>query len=108
MSLFNQNIINWYSLNKRDLPWRHSKNAYQIWLSEVILQQPRVEQGLPYYHSILNAFPRVEDLAAAEENKLMELWQGLGYYSRARNMQKCAKIVSYYYFRFWCLIWFCE
>src|SRR5438034_292824 len=79
-------IIKWYQQNKRDLPWRNSKDPYKIWLSEIILQQTRVEQGLPYYEKFVKHFPTVRHLAAAPADKVMKLWQGLGYYSRARNL----------------------
>jgi len=86
-------ITEWYKLNKRMLPWRQTKSAYHIWLSEVILQQTRVQQGLPYYNKFIKAFPKVEDLAQATESDVLLLWQGLGYYSRARNMHFTAKII---------------
>ena len=86
-------IINWYHLNKRDLPWRTTKKAYIIWLSEIILQQTRVEQGLPYFHKFLQHYPSVSDLAVADEQEILNDWQGLGYYSRARNLHKTAKEV---------------
>ena len=90
---FSGRIIQWYLLNKRDLPWRETKDPYAIWLSEVILQQTRVDQGLSYYHRFLMAFPKVNDLADAEEFEVMKLWQGLGYYSRARNLHSTAKSI---------------
>jgi A/G-specific adenine glycosylase len=90
---FGEIIIDWYNNNKRDLPWRGIKDPYKIWLSEVILQQTRVEQGLPYYNKFIDAFPTIFDLAKASENKVLKLWQGLGYYSRARNMLITAKII---------------
>ena len=90
---FSGRIIQWYLLNKRDLPWRETKDPYAIWLSEVILQQTRVDQGLSYYHRFLTAFPKVKDLADAEEFEVMKLWQGLGYYSRARNLHSTAKSI---------------
>lgn len=80
--------------NKRDLPWRATSDPYPIWLSEVMLQQTRVSQALPYYHSFLEHFPTVKILADADEEKVLKLWQGLGYYSRARNMHGTAKMVS--------------
>ena len=89
-----QNLINWYSREKRDLPWRQSKDPYRIWLSEIILQQTRVAQGLPYYENFIHEYPTVHDLADAEESKVLRTWQGLGYYSRARNLHKTAKIIS--------------
>jgi A/G-specific adenine glycosylase len=90
---FTSKIIKWYDLNKRDLPWRNTKNPYFIWISEIILQQTRVSQGLPYYEKFVQAFPTVEALALAKEQEVLSLWQGLGYYSRARNMHACAQTV---------------
>ncbi|WP_316846588.1 A/G-specific adenine glycosylase [Pedobacter psychrodurus] len=90
---FQNELINWYLINKRDLPWRHTNDAYTIWLSEVILQQTRVEQGLPYFNKFLANFPTVSDFASATEAKVLKLWQGLGYYSRGRNMHATAQIV---------------
>ncbi|NMN38419.1 A/G-specific adenine glycosylase [Pedobacter sp. SG918] len=90
---FQNELINWYLINKRDLPWRHTNDAYTIWLSEVILQQTRVEQGLPYFNRFLENFPTVADFANATEAKVLKLWQGLGYYSRGRNMHATAQIV---------------
>lgn len=80
----------WYEKNQRELPWRETRNPYQIWLSEVILQQTRIDQGLGYYHRFLNAFPDVTALAAASEDEVLKLWQGLGYYTRARNLHRAA------------------
>jgi A/G-specific adenine glycosylase len=91
---FSETIIAWYSKNARDLPWRKTKDPYVIWLSEIILQQTRVAQGLPYFHRLLEAFPSVLDLAQADEDYLFRLWQGLGYYSRARNLHKAAKMIA--------------
>lgn len=90
---FAQALLTWYQTNARDLPWRQTQEAYVIWLSEIILQQTRVAQGLPYFHRLLTAFPTVFDLAAADESTLFRHWQGLGYYSRARNLHKTAKRV---------------
>ncbi|MEX1189773.1 MAG: A/G-specific adenine glycosylase [Bacteroidia bacterium] len=90
---FSEIILQWYSQNKRVLPWRNNKNPYSVWLSEIILQQTRIEQGLSYYLKFLEAFPKVEDLANADEDLVMSLWQGLGYYSRARNLHAAAKMV---------------
>ena len=84
-------ILSWYDQNKRDLPWRTSKNPYFIWISEVVLQQTRVEQGAPFYHRLVSAFPTVEALASAEEHEVLLVWKGLGYYSRARNLHKAAR-----------------
>ena len=84
----------WYKLNKRELPWRETTNPYYIWLSEIILQQTRVEQGMEYYERFISAFPDVNALAAASEEDVLLLWQGLGYYSRARNLHKAAQQIS--------------
>lgn len=84
-------LLQWYGENKRDFPWRKSKDPYRIWLSEIILQQTRVEQGLPYYQKFIQTFPTIHDLATASEERVLKLWQGLGYYSRARNMRNTAK-----------------
>ncbi|WP_298238665.1 A/G-specific adenine glycosylase [uncultured Algibacter sp.] len=88
---FSKIIINWYSINKRILPWRQTKDPYCIWLSEIILQQTQVKQGLPYYKSFLDRYPSVFYLASADESEVLKLWQGLGYYSRARNLHATAK-----------------
>lgn len=90
---FAPTIINWYQSNKRDLPWRHTKDPYKIWISEIILQQTRVNQGLKYYLKFINHFPKVADMAKASEDDILKLWQGLGYYSRARNLHATAKII---------------
>ncbi|HMV07728.1 MAG TPA: A/G-specific adenine glycosylase [Cyclobacteriaceae bacterium] len=90
---FTKKVVQWFEKNKRDLPWRETKDPYRIWLSEIILQQTRVSQGLPYYLKFVEAFPSVYDLANAPEQKVLRLWQGLGYYTRARNLHKCAKEV---------------
>jgi A/G-specific adenine glycosylase len=90
---FSNDIIDWYHENRRTLPWRETKDPYRIWLSEVILQQTRVNQGLPYYLKFIEAFPSVIELANAPEDAVLRLWQGLGYYSRARNLHRCAKVV---------------
>jgi A/G-specific adenine glycosylase len=90
---FSDALIQWYDQNKRDLPWRHTTNAYVIWLSEIILQQTRVEQGMPYFYRFLEKYPDVKSFAAASEDEILKLWQGLGYYSRGRNMLKTAKQV---------------
>ena len=88
-------LITWYQIHKRDLPWRHTCDPYAIWLSEVILQQTRVNQGMAYYFRFLELFPTVFDLAAASEDEVLKAWQGLGYYSRARNLHGTAKRVAY-------------
>ena len=92
--VFSNSLIQWYLNNKRDLPWRNTPNPYLIWLSEIMLQQTRVAQGLPYYLAFTNAFPTVFDLANASEEQVLKLWQGLGYYSRARNLHKTAQHVA--------------
>ena len=91
---FTNILINWYLANKRDLPWRETNDPYAIWLSEIILQQTRVAQGMPYFYSFLDAFPTVFDLANAQEEQVLKLWQGLGYYSRARNLHKTAQYIA--------------
>lgn len=87
-------LLHWYEENKRALPFRATTDPYKIWLSEIILQQTRVEQGMPYYHSFTNTYPTIVDLANAHEDAVMRLWQGLGYYSRARNLHQTAKIIA--------------
>lgn len=84
-------LTHWYSINKRFLPWRNTNNPYYIWLSEIILQQTHVKQGLPYYEAFITKYPTVFDLAEADEEAVLKLWQGLGYYSRARNLHTTAK-----------------
>ncbi|HET8885033.1 MAG TPA: A/G-specific adenine glycosylase [Salinimicrobium sp.] len=91
---FSKKLIDWYLENKRDLPWRNTTEPYRVWLSEIILQQTRVEQGFAYYLKFLERFPVVEDLANASEEEILKMWQGLGYYSRARNLHATAKYVS--------------
>ncbi|MCK0158627.1 A/G-specific adenine glycosylase [Cellulophaga sp. F20128] len=88
---FSQKILHWYSLNKRSLPWRNTTDPYKIWLSEIMLQQTRVAQGTSYYLTFEKHFPTIFDLANASEEKILKLWQGLGYYSRARNLHYTAK-----------------
>ncbi|HXB14093.1 MAG TPA: A/G-specific adenine glycosylase [Bacteroidia bacterium] len=90
MSEWSHKLLNWYNKNKRDLPWRNTADAYKIWLSEVILQQTRVNQGMNYYLAFTKKYPTVLKLAAASEHEVLKLWQGLGYYSRARNMHNAA------------------
>ncbi|MCP4975695.1 MAG: A/G-specific adenine glycosylase [Maribacter sp.] len=91
--IFSQKILLWYAKNKRTLPWRRTKDPYRIWLSEIMLQQTRVAQGMPYYLKFIEQFPSVHDLAKATEERVLKLWQGLGYYSRARNLHATAKMV---------------
>ena len=88
---FRQKLLTWYDVNKRDLPWRRSKNPYHIWVSEIMLQQTRVDTVIPYYERFLDWFPTVESLANAPEERLLKVWEGLGYYSRVRNMQTAAR-----------------
>ena len=88
---FRQKLLAWYDENKRDLPWRRSKNPYHIWVSEIMLQQTRVDTVIPYYERFLDWFPTVESLANAPEERLLKAWEGLGYYSRVRNMQTAAR-----------------
>lgn len=91
--MFSDKLILWYEENGRSLPWRSTQNPYYIWLSEIILQQTRIEQGMSYYHRFVETFPTVNDLAAASEQEVLKLWQGLGYYSRARNLHKAARYI---------------
>lgn len=91
---FYNTLINWYLQNKRDLPWRKTTDPYHIWLSEIMLQQTRVAQGMPYFFSFTKEFPTVFELANADEEKVLKLWQGLGYYSRARNLHKTAQFIA--------------
>jgi A/G-specific adenine glycosylase len=91
MTDFHLLIKDWYRLNKRDLPWRKTTDPYQIWLSEIILQQTRVDQGLSYYQKFTETYPTIHDLAMANEDDVLRNWQGLGYYSRARNMHTTSK-----------------
>lgn len=88
-----ENLLTWYNKNKRDLPWRRTKNPYYIWISEIMLQQTRVEAVKVYYERFITRLPTLYDLATIEEDELLKLWEGLGYYSRVRNMQKTAKIL---------------
>ena len=94
MHHFSETLIDWYSKVKRDLPWRETKDPYKIWLSEIILQQTRIDQGLPYYNLFVEKFPSVHDLAAADQQDVLKTWEGLGYYSRARNLHATAQYVS--------------
>ena len=90
---FRKRIIIWYEGNKRELPWRTTEDPYQIWVSEIILQQTRVAQGLTYYQQFISKFPDIFTLAAAKPEKILLVWQGLGYYNRALNMKKTAEIL---------------
>ncbi|MDR2627393.1 MAG: A/G-specific adenine glycosylase [Dysgonamonadaceae bacterium] len=91
--LFSKRLINWYEQNKRDLPWRGISDPYKIWLSEIILQQTRVNQGMDYFLRMTERFPDVKTLAEADEDEVLKYWQGLGYYSRARNLHAAARMV---------------
>src|ERR1700743_2648299 len=92
---FTNTLMTWHNLeNKRSLPWKSEKDPYKIWLSEVILQQTRALQGLPYYLRFTAAYPTVADLAAANENEAFRLWQGLGYYNRCKNMLATARAIA--------------
>jgi A/G-specific adenine glycosylase len=93
MNEFPGNIYHWYNKNRRDLPWRETSDPYKIWISEIILQQTRVAQGINYYLRFIEKFPTIESLAAAGEDEVLKLWQGLGYYSRARNLHSAAKMI---------------
>ncbi len=90
---FSSKLLNWYDVNKRDLPWRNSDNPYVIWIAEVVFQQTRISQGLPYFNAFIKKFPDVGALADANEDEVLKKWQGLGYYSRARNLLFSAKYV---------------
>ena len=94
MSDFADTLIKWYETNKRDLPWRHTTDPYRIWISEIILQQTRVAQGYDYYMRFMENYPDVFALASASEDEVLKLWQGLGYYSRARNLHEAARCIA--------------
>ena len=86
-------LLDWYDRAARDLPWRRTHDPYAIWLSEIMCQQTRVQAAIEYYHRFLSELPTVESLATVSEERLLKLWEGLGYYSRARNLQKAARIM---------------
>ena len=88
-----ETLLKWYFENKRDFLWRQTKDPYKIWLSEIILQQTKTSQGLPYYKKFIKEYPTINDLALSSELKVLKLWQGLGYYSRARNLHFTAKYI---------------
>lgn len=92
---FTHQIIEWYEINKRELPWRNTDDPYKVWLSEIILQQTRVNQGLEYYRRFIELFPTIKDLAETTEKEVLNAWQGLGYYSRARNLYKTARHIHF-------------
>ncbi len=94
---FQEKLLAWYDKEKRDLPWRHSNNPYHIWVSEIMLQQTRVDTVIPYYLRFLETFSTIESLANAKEEELLKVWEGLGYYSRVRNMQKAAQQIMEQY-----------
>lgn len=89
-----KDLLRWYTVHKRDLPWRETRDPYAIWLSEIILQQTRIDQGLSYYLKFMERYPAVTDLARADEDDILKLWQGLGYYSRARNLHATARTIA--------------
>ena len=91
---FSESLIRWYELHRRELPWRETKDPYRIWISEIILQQTRVAQGYAYYCRFIERFPDVCSLAEAHEDEVMKMWQGLGYYSRARNLHEAARSLA--------------
>ena len=93
MNLDVDRLTDWFKANKRDLPWRHTDDPYAIWISEIMLQQTRVDTVIPYYLRFLDALPTLSDLADVDEEKLLKLWEGLGYYSRARNLKASAQII---------------
>src|SRR5690625_3911324 len=88
---FQEDLITWYEANKRDLPWRKTKDPYKIWISEIMLQQTQVNTVIPYYRQFINQFPTVHHLAAADEQTVLKAWEGLGYYSRARHLHEAAR-----------------
>ena len=94
VEFFRKVLLNWFDTNHRPMPWKGSKDAYTVWLSEVILQQTRVEQGLPYFEKFIEKYPTVESLAKAKDDDVMKIWQGLGYYSRARNLLVTAREIN--------------
>ena len=94
MKKMQEPILKWYQDNKRDLTWRKEKNPYFIWISEIMLQQTRIEAVMGYYDRFLKTLPTIQDLAQADEEKLLKLWEGLGYYNRARNLKKAAQIIE--------------
>ncbi len=89
-----QNLQTWYKKNKRDLPWRQNTNPYNVWISEIMLQQTRVEAVIPYFQRFLTELPNISSLATVKEDRLLKLWEGLGYYSRAKNLKKCAQVIE--------------
>ena len=99
--IFHKKLLGWFLDHRRPFPWRENNNPYNVWLSEIILQQTRAAQGLPYYHKFVNTYPKIDYLAKAEQEDILKLWEGLGYYSRAINLHTTAKqIVNDYEGRF--------
>ena len=94
MKQWGQRLLAWYDAGHRDLPWRSAATAYEIWISEIMLQQTRAETVIPYYRRFLRLFPDVRSLAESRETDLLKAWEGLGYYSRARNLRRAAGIIS--------------
>lgn len=95
IAFFRKNLLEWSARNPRPMPWKGERDPYKVWLSEIILQQTRVEQGMPYYQKFVSQYPRIEMLASAPEDEVMKLWEGLGYYSRARNLHAAAKHIAF-------------
>jgi A/G-specific adenine glycosylase len=93
ISTFQKDLLNWYYANKRDLPWRKDQDPYKVWVSEIMLQQTKVDTVIPYFYNFMEKFPTVYDLATADEQEVLKAWEGLGYYSRARNLQHAVKEV---------------
>ena len=91
--IFHKKLLRWFLDHRRPFPWRENNNPYNVWLSEIILQQTRATQGLPYYQKFVNTYPKIDYLAKAEQEDILKLWEGLGYYSRARNLKKSAKLI---------------
>ncbi len=94
MKIFSKALLDWYHINKRDLPWRKSSDPYRIWISEIMLQQTGVETVIPYYLRFIKQFPTIEDLAKSELQEVLSFWQGLGYYSRAKNLYQCSQLIK--------------
>ena len=95
IAAFQEKLLAWYDATPRPMPWKETNNPYHIWLSEIILQQTRVAQGLPYYLRFVEKYPTINALADAPEEEVFKLWEGLGYYSRARNLHATAKFIAY-------------
>ena len=91
--VFAKKLLDWYLINKRDLPWRDEPNPYHVWLAEIVFQQTRIDQGMDYYKRLIEHFPTVYVLADADEKEVLQVWEGLGYYSRARNLHSAAKMI---------------